>query len=1418
MANSRWLLGAVVLLCLPHFQPLLAQTTYTDNFTTPANWGTRLTSSSATTLPVQGGRMNYLTTSTGDEGAAAPWTVATLPLDRDWSVQVGMHISSFTLTQDGQFVDLFLAVGKTGDWMDNNVSIGFELGRWGPSGGGYSIDQDISIDGDELDIPGVDLAAIPDIAVRIAYTASTHNMTLAYDANGATGGYSWTTSGTANIASGTYNMGLAPMDTFTVLLIGSSEYKTVSTGAAYLSNLVVTIGAAPATGPTIATQPQDRLLASGNTTTLTVAAAGTGTLTYRWYRGASGDTSSPVSGATAATLTTPALTTTTSYWARVTDTTGATDSRTATITVGEPPRTTAMPASVTISHGSTTTLTVTAIGTAPLSYQWYRGEWPSTIQPIAGATSAAYTTPALTATTPYWVEIRNDFGGTQSFTATVTVTDPVSLPLAIDQPDLLVATAGTAAWWGQTTTTHDGADAARSGAITHNQTSEFSLTTMAAGTGSFWWKVSSESGHDFLRFYIDGVEQSGRISGSVDWQMKAFTLAQGSHTLKWVYSKDSSTSTDSDCGWVDELVLPAPSPPEIGTQPRDARVALDASANFFVTASATPAPNYRWQRRTSGSLNWSDLEDGVGITGATSASLTLSGTTAEMNGDQFRCVVSNGIAPDTISNPATLVLLLSGAVATFDLTADWLDNTNPNSPWSYRRGTTLLPFVSLVGVRVTGMASGYAPPSTEGDFLPAIFRATASGPTGASNPGFLAGDVVVHSVDAYNGNPALGEATLVWTSPARGTITATGALWYAHGTTARSDDYALRHVRTAATVANGTVAHNSGFTRDAPRSFAVDAVAVEAGDEVVLVIQKSTGQSSGSFVGVRLSISLAVGPGPAPSVTTQPVGRSVAVGGQVSLSVAATGDGVLNYRWQHLAAESATWSDLTEGGEYTGTATTTLTITAASTVQNGDRFRCIVSNGLAPDAISQPATLTVTRGPATVALGNLNCTYDGSPKPVTVATVPVGLETQVTYAGSATPPSGAGTYTVVATVADTDYEGMAQGVLVIAPVATIAGPALLTSTAGGATTIAASVSGATSASFQWQVRRPGAGLPSLGRTGDDGEWTNIAGATVATYTIPSTQTYHAADYRVVVTANGASAPSEPVTVTVDAPAASDARLMNLSTRALCQTGDSILIPGFVISGTGTKKVLIRGVGPRLARFGVADPLADPFLTLKRDSGGSNYVTIATNDDWGTNANAAEIITTAAAVGAFSLVDGSKDSALLVDLPAGIYSAPTGGVGGVTGVSIVELYDADPGSPTTRLTNISNRGYVNIGDKIMIPGFVVSSEGSRTFLIRAVGPRLTSFGVSDVLEDPELTVFQRDAQGADHAILTNDDWEIGADAATTASTASAVGAFALRTGSKDAAFVVTLPPGVYTVNARGKAGTTGVALVEVYLVP
>ena len=350
--------------------------------------------------------------------------------------------------------------------------------------------------------------------------------------------------------------------------------------------------------------------------------------------------------------------------------------------------------------------------------------------------------------------------------------------------------------------------------------------------------------------------------------------------------------------------------------------------------------------------------------------------------------------------------------------------------------------------------------------------------------------------------------------------------------------------------------------------------------------------------------------------------------------------------------------------------------------------------------------------------------------------------------------------------------------------------------AGGAVTLAVGASGEGSFTYQWM--RDGVAIPD---------------ATESALQIPSVQSFMAGEYAVTVANAGGSVTSGVATLSIVPPAPSDARLANLSTRALALTGSGVLIPGFVVEGTGTKSLLIRAVGATLKQepFNLAQALPNPRMVLRGSPNGV-ATEINANDDWETNANAADITATAGSLGAFPLSD-ALDAALLIDLEAGRYTVVADGVEGATGIAIVELYDADADAPSAVLTNISNRGFVGQGGSIMIPGVVISSEGPKTLLMRAVGPALEEFfGVQGVLIDPVMTVFR-----GGESILTQDDWGENPEAAVTAEVSGRVGAFALPEGSKDAAFVVTLPPGAYTIQVSGVDGATGVTLVEIYVV-
>jgi len=271
-------------------------------------------------------------------------------------------------------------------------------------------------------------------------------------------------------------------------------------------------------------------------------------------------------------------------------------------------------------------------------------------------------------------------------------------------------------------------------------------------------------------------------------------------------------------------------------------------------------------------------------------------------------------------------------------------------------------------------------------------------------------------------------------------------------------------------------------------------------------------------------------------------------------------------------------------------------------------------------------------------------------------------------------------------------------------------------------------------------------------------------------------------------------------------------LANLATRGRVGAGADALIAGFVLAGTASRDVLVRAVGPTLADFGVSGALSDPTLNV----GGANLPG-AYSENWGSDVNAGNLALTATRVGAFPLPLTSRDAAASALLLPGAYSAEIQIAHGAPGVALVEVYDSSiqaytPTSP--RLSNLSTRGRVGAGADTLIAGFVLSGNAPKRLLIRGIGPALTAFGITDALADPILTI-----SGAAGELIANDDWSASAfSLAEVASAATAVGAFALSAGSRDAAVVVTLPPGAYSAQILGKGDAAGVALVEIYELP
>jgi hypothetical protein len=358
--------------------------------------------------------------------------------------------------------------------------------------------------------------------------------------------------------------------------------------------------------------------------------------------------------------------------------------------------------------------------------------------------------------------------------------------------------------------------------------------------------------------------------------------------------------------------------------------------------------------------------------------------------------------------------------------------------------------------------------------------------------------------------------------------------------------------------------------------------------------------------------------------------------------------------------------------------------------------------------------------------------------------------------------------------------------LTISP--TSAGTASTGTVNAGANVTFAVASAGTGLTYQWQFNDH-----------------NISGATSSSLTINTVGATASGAFSLVISNSSGVVADEVTELNVVV----NAHLVNLSFFGQVASGQNATV-GFVVKGTGTKPLLIRGVGPTLAAsFGITGAITQPKLTLY----GRDEQVLDSNSGWADNA---AIATAATQVGAFPLVSGSADAALLESLPSGLYTAQVSSASGTGGTALVELYDTDAAAtPTAALVNVSGRGYVtgtlDVGSgttKPIIAGLSIAGSTSETVLIRGVGPGLRGYGVDDAVADTVLTLY--DSQG--NVVTTNAGWR---DDLAISAAGNLVSAFSLQADSADSALLVTLAPGIYTAQVTSKSGGSGEALIEVY---
>jgi acetyl esterase/lipase len=253
------------------------------------------------------------------------------------------------------------------------------------------------------------------------------------------------------------------------------------------------------------------------------------------------------------------------------------------------------------------------------------------------------------------------------------------------------------------------------------------------------------------------------------------------------------------------------------------------------------------------------------------------------------------------------------------------------------------------------------------------------------------------------------------------------------------------------------------------------------------------------------------------------------------------------------------------------------------------------------------------------------------------------------------------------------------------------------------------------------------------------------------------------------------------------PGSTSKQVLNVSTRASAGLGENAMVGGFIVSGDSDKRVVLRALGPSLSQVGVNGVLADPVISLYD----SNSALMASNDNRLSLGGVVNPL----------LPSDPSEAFLTAILPPDGYTAVVEGANGTSGVALVEVYDLEPG--VSRVVNISTRGDISSASDVMIGGFIVGNGDPTEVIVRALGPSLAAFGVTNPLPDPVLELY--DSNGT--LLVANNNWR--------SSQAQQIEATIPPTNDLESAIIATLEPGAYTALVHDANHASGVGLVEVY---
>jgi sugar lactone lactonase YvrE len=875
------------------------------------------------------------------------------------------------------------------------------------------------------------------------------------------------------------------------------------------------------------------------------------------------------------------------------------------------------------------------------------------------------------------------------------------------------------------------------------------------------------------------------------------------------------------------------------------------AATFFVQPTGAASPTYAWQRLPNGSSTWAAISDGSTYTGSATQMLVVNAVPQSMSADQFRCVITAGSSsvtstPESVSvNPVGVTTLAgwpgdpgstngSGWAARFGFPGSVRTDTLGNLIVADAANNTVRKVTPQGVVTLIAGVSGSSG-STDGPAASALFNGPAGVAPDSSGNIYVADDLsqTIRKISASGT-----VSTIAGKAGSQGVVDGSGSSARLYDPQNLALDPSSGNLYVADGKANVIRKVTPGG------SVTTFAGLPQSGGPAIAGSADGTG-SSASFnnpTGVAVDVAGNVYVGDTGNNTVRkitPDGTVTTLAGAAGQAgtIDGTGSGARFNAPSGLAVDAAGNVYVADQGNSTLRMVTPLGVVTTIGGQAGQpedvdgigsvtRFNssgdvAIDASGILYVADSLNATLrrvilgTAAAAPAVYLQPASGTATTGGTLLLTVGASGTAPFTYQWYLnGSAIPGATAAAYSVSNvqqanagsyTVSVSNAYGSATSAAATITVSTPPGyPQITTSPAGGVLAMGGSlvltVTASSATGYQWYV---------------DGGL--IAGAQSASYTATTVGSY------TVAVSNGVGTVTSAAAVVT-----AGSRLINISTRAQVGTGGNIAIAGIHISGPAGeyKTMLVRGIGPTLGSFGLTGVLAQPIIAVYDTSGN----VIVSNTGWG-NAPVAGTSTVSAtfrqatasdmsAVGAFALSSGSADSGLVVSLTPGNYTVELSGVSSSTGIGLVELYEMSTSDPAI-LTDISTRALVGTGGNQLFAGFVVTGSVPATVLVRGIGPALGGYGVSGVLAQPTVGVYDSTST----LIASNTGW--GNKPVAGSSTVSAtyrqataadmtqVGAFSLTAGSADSALVLTLPPGTYSAIISGTGSTTGVALAEVY---